>query len=302
MTRISDMTELGAIPVSGAYLPLIYLGSNFKFDLAAALNAVTTLDPQLVSLGGLSYTGNALKVIRVNAGETGFEVADAQASDALLSSIAGLTFGADSFVYGTGSDTAAAGTITSVGRTLVSQATQALMRTTGLGFSANGSSLVAAADYAAMKTLLGLTVGTDVQAYNAVLANVASSTYDAALKPLEYLEIALSDETTAITTGDGKASWFYGYDFTITEIYIGLGAAQSSSGVVTVDVNKSGSTILSTKATIGASLNNSLSGSGSVSPVISTATSSKGDKFTADVDAAGTGAKGLKLIVIGHRT
>lgn len=37
------------------------------------------LDTQLTDLAGLSYTGNALKVIRVNAGETGFELATVSA-------------------------------------------------------------------------------------------------------------------------------------------------------------------------------------------------------------------------------
>jgi hypothetical protein len=92
-----------------------------------------------------------------------------QAQDDLLDSIAALTFGADSYIYGTGTDTAAVGTISSVGRTLVAQTTQALARTTGLGMSANGSSLVSAADYAAMKVLLSLTIGTDVQAWDAQL-------------------------------------------------------------------------------------------------------------------------------------
>lgn len=45
---------------------------------------------------------------------------------------------------------------TAVSRTLLIQATQPLMLTTGLGFSANGASLVVAADYSAMRTLLGL--------------------------------------------------------------------------------------------------------------------------------------------------
>lgn len=119
------------------------------------------------------------------------------------------------------------------------------------------------------------------------------------IAPTEFLEIALSDEVTAITTGDGKASWFFGYDFTITEIYIGLGSAVSSSGAVTVDVNKNGSTILSTKPSIDAGERTSLTGTAAV---MSAATSTKGDYFSADIDAAGTGAKGLKLIVVGHKT
>jgi hypothetical protein len=56
------------------------------------------------------------------------------ASDALLSSIAGLTFGADSFIYGTDTDTAAAGTVTAFARTILDDADQATARTTlGVG-------------------------------------------------------------------------------------------------------------------------------------------------------------------------
>jgi hypothetical protein len=47
--------------------------------------------------------------------------------------------------------------VTTVARTLLAQASQSLMRTTGLGLSADGSSLVAAADYAAMRALLAMT-------------------------------------------------------------------------------------------------------------------------------------------------
>lgn len=46
------------------------------------LNAKQASDAQLTSLAGLSYTGNALKVIRVNAGETDFELATVSGSPA----------------------------------------------------------------------------------------------------------------------------------------------------------------------------------------------------------------------------
>lgn len=47
--------------------------------------------------------------------------------------------------------------VTAAARTLLAQASQALMRTAGLGLSTDGSSLVAAADYAAMRALLAIT-------------------------------------------------------------------------------------------------------------------------------------------------
>jgi len=49
-------------------------------DLAAAIAAAyQPLDAQLTSLAGLAFTGNTLKVVRVNAAETAFEFADAGA-------------------------------------------------------------------------------------------------------------------------------------------------------------------------------------------------------------------------------
>ncbi len=49
-------------------------------DLQSALDAKQPSDTQLTSLSGLSYAGNALKTIRVNAGETAFELATASAA------------------------------------------------------------------------------------------------------------------------------------------------------------------------------------------------------------------------------
>lgn len=64
------------------------------------------------------------------------------------------------------------------GLALLEVADAAGLRTAG-GLSANGSSLVTAADYAAMRVLLGLVVGTDVQAYDADLATWAGVTSSA---------------------------------------------------------------------------------------------------------------------------
>lgn len=94
-------------------------------------------------------------------------------ADPYLTAVAGLTPNTDQITYATSTSTAALATLTSVARTLIAQTTQANMRTTGLGMSANGSSLVSAADYAAMRTLLS--VYTQAQVDSAVAAAVASA-------------------------------------------------------------------------------------------------------------------------------
>lgn len=94
-------------------------------------------------------------------------------ANALL--LSGLDGDADEIPYFSAAGAMALATFTAPARTLVGQATQALMRTTGLGMSANGSSLVSAVDYTAMKVLLGLTIGTDVQAADPDLAAIAAN-------------------------------------------------------------------------------------------------------------------------------
>lgn len=94
-------------------------------------------------------------------------------ADPGLKALAGNTPAANKLPYYTGAGTSSLADLTTVARTLLAQATQGDMRTTGLGMSANGSSLVSAADYAAMRTLLGLVIGTNVQAQDAQLSALA---------------------------------------------------------------------------------------------------------------------------------
>jgi hypothetical protein len=114
--------------------------------------------------------------------------------------------------------------------------------------------------------------------------------------------VALSDETTTITTGTAKATVRSPYSFVVTAVRASLSTV-STSGVVTVDINEAGTTILSTKLTIDA--NEKTSTTAATPAVISTAgldwLIDSDAELTFDIDTAGTGAKGLKVWVYGHR-
>lgn len=178
------------------------LSTNNLSDVSSAATARTNLglaigtnvqawDAQLDSLSSASANGVALvtaadyaamrALLDLEAGTDFLSPAAIAAAyqplDGTLTALAGVTVAADKLVYATGADTFSTTDFTSVARTLVNQTTQALMRTTGLGLSSNGSSLVSAADYAAMKALLDLEIGTDVQAYNARLADIAGASW-----------------------------------------------------------------------------------------------------------------------------
>src|SRR5690606_32379517 len=104
----------------------------------------------------------------------------------------------------------------------------------------------------------------------------------------------LSDMTTALTTGTGKALWIAPEDGQLVDVWIGVGTV-SSSGAVTVDLNDSGGSVFTTPPSIDASENTSLPGTAAV--LDGTVAFSKGDIFTFDIDAAGTGAKALMATI-----
>ena len=119
------------------------------------------------------------------------------------------------------------------------------------------------------------------------------------LRAIETHGIALSDETTAITTGTNKATFSLPYAFTVTAVYATLNTV-SSSGIPTVDINEAGTTILSTKLTIDAS--EKTSATAATAAVISDASIAANAEIGFDIDVAGTGAKGLKVFIQGYRT
>jgi parallel beta-helix repeat protein len=110
--------------------------------------------------------------------------------------------------------------------------------------------------------------------------------------------VALSDETTTITTGTAKATIRAPYAFALLSVRATLSTV-SSSGVVTVDVNDGGATMLSTKLTVDA--NEKTSTTAATPAVLSDTTVANDAELTFDIDTAGTGAKGLKVWLYGIR-
>jgi len=117
----------------------------------------------------------------------------------------------------------------------------------------------------------------------------------------ESFIIACSDETTALTTGT-KATFRMPYAFTVTAVRASLTTAGSTSGVTTVDINESGSSILSVLLTI--DQGELTSTTAATPPVISDASLADDAQMTIDIDGLSGGATeaGLKVTIIGYQS
>lgn len=113
----------------------------------------------------------------------------------------------------------------------------------------------------------------------------------------EAIQVAISDETTAITAGAAKLTFRMPWAFTLTAVRASLSTAGST--LTTVDINEGGTTILSTKLTLDASERTSTTAA--TAAVISDTALADDAEITVDIDGAGTGAKGLKVTLIGTR-
>ena len=117
----------------------------------------------------------------------------------------------------------------------------------------------------------------------------------------ESIVVAASDESTALTTGTGKVTFRMPYAFTVSAVRASLTTAQASGSIFTVDINDSGTTILSTKLTIDNTEKTSTTAT--TAAVISDTSLADDAEITIDIDQVGNGtAKGLKVVLIGTRT
>jgi hypothetical protein len=118
-------------------------------------------------------------------------------------------------------------------------------------------------------------------------------------QPVE-IQLAASDETTALTTGTAKMTFRMPHRMTLTSVRASLTTAQTSGSIFTVDINEGGASILSTKLTID---NTEKTSTTAATPaVISDLNLGDDAEITIDIDQIGDGtAKGLKITLIGTR-
>lgn len=126
--------------------------------------------------------------------------------------------------------------------------------------------------------------------YDSFWVESAGSSY----VPLEEktMTVAVSDETSNISSGTSRITFRAPYAMTLTSNPRASLSTASSSGTTTVDINANGSSIFSTPITIPASYKTSV---GQTPPVLSLTSILDDSEITIDIDGAGTGAKGLKV-------
>lgn len=186
----------------------------------------------------------------------------------------------------------------------------------------------------AARTNLGVAIGSDVQAYDLALDDISGITQNAgdilytdgtnftdlaigtagqvltvnsgATAPewadntstTESFIIAASDETTDLTTGTDKVTFRMPYAFTVTDVRCSVNTAPTGSTII-VDINESGTSILSTKLTIDAT--ETTSETAATPAVISDSALADDAEISIDIDQIGStvAGTGLKVVIIG---
>lgn len=132
-----------------------------------------------------------------------------------------------------------------------------------------------------------------------VLSTDASGVLSFRSFPID-IQLACSDETTALTTGTAKITFRTPCAMTVTAVRASFTTAQTSGSIFTVDINEGGTSILSTKLTIDNTEKTSTTAA--TAPVISDSSLADDAEMTIDIDQIGDGtAKGLKITIIGTR-
>lgn len=175
----------------------------------------------------------------------------------------------------------------------------------GGGLTMSGTTLSAPA---AGGTAAALNIDTDgtlgADSDSLIATQKATKTYVDSLATLTtpvLIQIACSDETTALTAGTAKVTFRAPYAFTLTDVRGSVTTAATGATLLTVDVNESGTTVLSTKLTFDASEKTTTT---AATPRVISDTSIANDaEITIDIDSVGStiAGAGLKVTLIGTK-
>jgi hypothetical protein len=159
-----------------------------------------------------------------------------------------------------------------------------------------------AAVFASGPTLTNPVVGTQTAGDNSTKGASTAYTDNAVAKQPEVFMFAISDETTALTTGTAKLTFRMPFACSMTALPRANVNTVSSSGTPTFDIKKNGTTIFSTTLTIDASEKTSVTAATPAVLTSSPTTFADDDEITIDIGTAGTGTKGAKITMNVVRT
>jgi hypothetical protein len=127
-------------------------------------------------------------------------------------------------------------------------------------------------------------------------ANIILNTGSATI--IYDIQAAVSDETSALAAGTGEMTFRLDRAITLASVRASVGTAPTGSAIQ-VDINKNGSTILSTKITIDAGVKTSKQSG--TQPVLNTTVLADNDEITVDIIQVGStvAGAGLKIYLIG---
>jgi hypothetical protein len=120
--------------------------------------------------------------------------------------------------------------------------------------------------------------------------------------PTESIIIAVSDETTALTTGTAKVTFRMPYAFSLSGIKASVTTAPTGADLI-VDVNEAGSTLMTTnKLRIDAT--EKTTATAATPPTLTDTALADDAEITIDIDQVGStvAGAGLKVYLIGRRT
>lgn len=267
-----------------------------------ALLALENLDNSTVT-AGITVAGTSTGAIT-----TAIDVSDAEIGTALAigsndTTVGGVTVSSTEF----GRLDGTAGALYSAGGTDVAVADGGTGLSSGtsggvLAYTASGT-LVSSGALAANAIVIGggagvapstTTTGTGVLTAAGIAVNTAGG-FKTHGSEVDTFIIAASDETTALTTGTAKVTFRAPYACTVTGVRISTTTANTGGTLLTVDINESGTTIISTKLTCDASEKTSTTAA--TPAVISDSAIADDAEITIDIDAVGNTIAGAGLKV-----